>query len=128
VDKKERTELSEIDACDLFISPAIREVGWDPVKRIRREVTLAPGPVIVRGNRSSHNKKKRGFADYVLAWEPGIPVVDASFRWVRRGLAHLLPPTRLITADGLTDPDSRRPVPSNPYDGLGNASSAEQVS
>jgi type I restriction enzyme R subunit len=29
---------------------------------------------VVRGNLSSRNKKKKKFADYVLYWEPGIPV------------------------------------------------------
>ncbi|MFA7346602.1 MAG: DEAD/DEAH box helicase family protein [Desulfurivibrionaceae bacterium] len=71
MDKK---ELSEIDICDLFITPALKDAGWDQLKQIRREVTLTPGPVIVRGNMSSRNKKKKKFADYILSWEPGVPV------------------------------------------------------
>jgi type I restriction enzyme, R subunit len=71
LDKK---SLSEIDICDLFISPAIKDAGWEPTTQIRREVTLAPGPVTVRGNVASRNKKKRKFADYVLYQEPGIPI------------------------------------------------------
>lgn len=74
MDSKDKKKLSEIDICDLFITPAIRSAGWDSMKQIRREVTLAPGPVVVRGNMSSRNKKKRKFADYVLSWEPGVPV------------------------------------------------------
>lgn len=74
MDKKEKQALSEIDICDLFITPAIKDAGWDQLTQIRREVTLTPGPVIVRGNMSSRNKKKRKFADYVLQWEPGVPV------------------------------------------------------
>ena len=69
-----KKELSEIDICDLFITPAIKDAGWEPLIQIRREVTLAPGPVIVRGNMSARNKKKKKFADYVLSFEPGIPV------------------------------------------------------
>ena len=74
-----KKELSETDICDLFITPAIKDAGWDPMRQIRREVTLTPGPVIVRGNLSSRNKKKKKFADYVLSWEPGVPlaVVEA---------------------------------------------------
>ena len=72
--KKEKQELSEIDICDLFITPAIKAAGWDAMRQIRREVTLTPGPVIVRGNMSSRNKKKKKFADYVLSWEPGVPL------------------------------------------------------
>jgi type I restriction enzyme R subunit len=71
LDKK---SLSESDICDLFISPAIRDAGWDPITQIRREVTLTPGPVVVRGNVASRNKKKKKFADYVLYQEPGVPI------------------------------------------------------
>jgi type I restriction enzyme R subunit len=74
LDKKDKRNLSETDICDLFITPAITQAGWDQMRQIRREVTLAPGPVIVRGNMSSRNKKKKKFADYVLSWEPGVPI------------------------------------------------------
>src|SRR5215510_3517857 len=74
MDSKDKKELSEIDICDLFITPAIKQAGWDFMKQVRREVTLAPGPVIVRGTMSSRNKKKKKFADYVLSWQPGVPV------------------------------------------------------
>jgi type I restriction enzyme R subunit len=70
----DKKKLSEIDICDLFISPAIKDAGWDPMTQIRREVTLAPGPVVVRGNVASRNKKKKKFADYVLYKEFGVPV------------------------------------------------------
>lgn len=70
----DKKKLSESDICDLFITPAIKNAGWDAIKQIRREVTLTPGPVVVRGNLSSRNKKKKKFADYVLSWEPGIPI------------------------------------------------------
>ncbi len=71
LDKK---SLSESDICDLFISPAIKGAGWDPMTQIRREVTLTPGPVVVRGNVASRNKKKSKFADYILYQEPGVPI------------------------------------------------------
>ncbi len=74
MNKKDKQKLSEIDICDLFITPAIKNAGWDQMQQIRREVTLTPGPVIVRGNMSARNKKKKKFADYVLSWEPGIPI------------------------------------------------------
>ncbi|MHA4812613.1 EcoAI/FtnUII family type I restriction enzme subunit R [Flavitalea flava] len=74
-----KKELSESDICDLYITPAIKNAGWDPFKQIRREVTLTPGPVIVRGEMSARNKKKKKFADYVLSREPGtrIAVIEA---------------------------------------------------
>ena len=74
MDSKEKKKLSESDICDLFITPAIKDAGWNPLTQIRREVTLTPGPVVVRGNMSSRNKKKKKFADYVLSWEPGVPI------------------------------------------------------
>lgn len=79
MDDTQKKKCSEIDICDLFITPAIKQAGWDQMLQIRREVTLAPGPVVVRGNLSSRNKKKRKFADYVLSLKPGLPlaVVEA---------------------------------------------------
>ena len=74
MDPSEKKKLSEADVCDLFITPAIKEADWDPLTQIRREVTLTPGPVIVRGNLSARNQKKKKFADYVLSWEPGVPI------------------------------------------------------
>jgi len=69
-----KKELSEIDICDIYITPAIKRAGWDQIKQIRREVTLTPGPIIVRGNMSARNKRKKKFADYVLYWEPEVPI------------------------------------------------------
>lgn len=74
MDKLDKKELSEIDICDLFITPSIKDAGWDQMTQIRREVTLTPGPIIVRGNMSSRNKRKKKFADYVLSQRPGVPV------------------------------------------------------
>lgn len=71
---KEKKELSEADIKAKFITPAIVSAGWDEMTQIRREVTLTPGPVVVRGNLSSRNKKKKKFADYVLQKEKGVPV------------------------------------------------------
>lgn len=74
MDSKEKKKLSEIGICDLFITTSIKDAGWDQLTQIRREVTLTPGPVIVRGNISSRNKKKKKFADYVLQWKAGVPI------------------------------------------------------
>lgn len=74
MNKDDKRLLSETDICDLFITPAMRAAAWDQLIQIRREVTLTPGPVVVRGNLSSRNKKLRKFADYVLYWKPSIPI------------------------------------------------------
>ena len=71
IDKK---ELSETDICDLYITPAIKNAGWNQMTQIRREVTLSPGPVVVRGNSASRNKYKRKRADYVLQLKQGLPI------------------------------------------------------
>lgn len=56
---KDKKELSEADIRAKIIDPAIAKAGWDETTQIRREVTLTPGPVVVRGNLSSRNKKRR---------------------------------------------------------------------
>ena len=74
MDPEDKKELSEADIKAKFIDPALAQAGWDELTQIRREVTLTPGPVVVRGTLSSRNKKKKKFADYVLQKEKGVPV------------------------------------------------------
>lgn len=74
MDSKEKKELKESDIKAKFITPAIVSAGWDEMTQIRREITLTPGPVVVRGNLSSRNKKKKKFADYVLQRKKGVPI------------------------------------------------------
>lgn len=74
MDNKDKKQLSESDIKAKFITPALVNAGWDEMTQIRREVTLTPGPVVVRGNLSSRNTKKKKFADYVLQKEKGVPV------------------------------------------------------
>ncbi|HWA35636.1 MAG TPA: DEAD/DEAH box helicase family protein [Cyclobacteriaceae bacterium] len=83
-----KKELSEIDICDNFITPAIKNAGWDQYTQIRREVTLTPGPVIVRGEMSSRNKKKKKFADYVLHKEPGVPIAVVEAKDNNKTVSH----------------------------------------
>jgi len=88
MDSAEKRKLSETDICDLFITPAIQKAGWNPISQIRREVTLTPGPVVVRGNLSSRNTKKKKFADYVLSWEPGVPIAIVEAKDNNRTVSH----------------------------------------
>ena len=88
MDSKDKKTLSETDICDLFITPAIRDAGWDAMRQIRREVTLTPGPIVVRGNISSRNKKKKKFADYVLYWEPSVPVAVVEAKDNKHTVSH----------------------------------------
>jgi 7,8-dihydropterin-6-yl-methyl-4-(beta-D-ribofuranosyl)aminobenzene 5'-phosphate synthase len=83
-----KKELSEIDICDLYITPAIKAAGWDQYTQIRREVTLTSGPVVVRGELSARNKKKKKFADYVLHKEPGIPIAVVEAKDNTKTISH----------------------------------------
>lgn len=74
MNQQDKQKLSESDICDLFITPAIKQAGWDQSRQIRREFALTPGPVVVRGNMSSRNKKRAKRTDYMLQWESGIPI------------------------------------------------------
>ena len=64
--------LSERDICTKFITPAIKQAGWDEMSQIREEVSFTKGRIIVRGKLVSRGKAKR--ADYVLYFKPNIPI------------------------------------------------------
>ena len=69
MDKK---QLSERDICTKFITPALRQAGWDEMSQIREEVSFTKGRIIVRGKLVTRGKAKR--ADYVLYYKPNIPL------------------------------------------------------
>src|SRR6266540_1987960 len=64
--------LSERDICTKFITPALRQAGWDVMSQIREEVSFTKGRIIVRGKLVSRGKGKR--ADYILYYKPNIPL------------------------------------------------------
>jgi type I restriction enzyme R subunit len=67
-----KKELSERDICTKFITPALRQAGWDELTQLREEVSFTKGRVIVRGQMVSRGKAKR--ADYILYYKPNIPL------------------------------------------------------
>ncbi len=69
MDKK---SLSERDICTKFITPALRQVGWDEMVQIREEVSFTKGRIIVRGKLVHRGKSKR--ADYILYYKSNIPI------------------------------------------------------
>lgn len=69
MDKKTFTER---DICTKFITPALRDSGWDEQTQIREEVQITKGRIIVRGRLVTRAKRKR--ADYVLSYKPNIPL------------------------------------------------------
>ena len=68
----EKRSLSERDICTKFITPALRDAGWDVLSQIREEVSFTNGRIIVRGKLVSRGQGKR--ADYVLYYKPNIPI------------------------------------------------------
>jgi type I restriction enzyme, R subunit len=69
MDKK---SLSERDICTKFITPAVKQAGWDEMSQIREEVHFTKGRIIVRGKLVTRGKAK--FADYILYYKPNIPI------------------------------------------------------
>src|SRR6478735_8575935 len=64
--------LTERDICSKFITPAVRNAGWDEMLQIREEVSFTKGRIIVRGKLVSRGRAKR--ADYILYYKPNIPL------------------------------------------------------
>src|SRR6476661_1935043 len=68
----DKRSLTERDICSKFITPAVRNAGWDEMLQIREEVSFTKGRIIVRGKLVSRGRAKR--ADYVLYYKPNIPI------------------------------------------------------
>ncbi|HAR32908.1 MAG TPA: restriction endonuclease, partial [Desulfobacter sp.] len=67
-----KKQLSERDICTKFITPALKQAGWDIATQVREEFSLTKGRIIVRGHLHTRAKHKR--ADYVLFYKPNIPI------------------------------------------------------
>jgi len=67
-----KKQLNERDICTKFITPAVRQAGWDEMTQIREEVRFTNGRIIVRGKLVTRGKGKR--ADYILYYKPNIPI------------------------------------------------------
>jgi type I restriction enzyme R subunit len=67
-----KKSLSERDICTKFITPAVKQAGWDVLSQIREEVSFTKGRIIVRGRLVTRGKAKR--ADYILYYKPNIPL------------------------------------------------------
>ena len=68
----DKRDLSERDICTKFITPALRDAGWDEMSQIREEVSFTKGRILVRGNVCTRGQRKR--ADYILYFKPNIPL------------------------------------------------------
>lgn len=67
-----KKQLSERDICTKFITPALKQAGWNIQTQIREEVYFTDGRIYVRGSSTARGKRK--FADYILYYRPNIPV------------------------------------------------------
>src|SRR3972149_6770474 len=66
-----KKNLSERDICTKFITPAVKDAGWDAVSQMRGAVYFTKGRIIVRGKLVTRGKAK--FADHILYYRPNIP-------------------------------------------------------
>ena len=64
-------KYSEEDVKLKFITPAI-EKKWNKMNQITMEYSFTDGRVIVRGNLTTREKKKR--ADYILSYKKNLPI------------------------------------------------------
>ena len=58
-----KKQLSERDICTKFITPSLRQAGWDEMTQLREEVSFTKGRIIVRGKLVTRGKAKRILAD-----------------------------------------------------------------
>src|SRR6478609_10487368 len=63
--------LSERDICTKFITPALKQAGWDIDTQILEEVSFTDGKIYVKGKLTARGKRKR--VDYILYYK-SIPV------------------------------------------------------
>ena len=69
----DKRSLTERDICTKFITPVLRNAGWDEVRQLREEVTFTNGRIAVRGKLASRGRAKR--ADCILyCSKPDIPI------------------------------------------------------
>jgi type I restriction enzyme R subunit len=87
LDKK---QLSEIDICEKFISPAIARAGWNIHDQIFREYPLRVGRVTVRGNKSHRDQSTVLRADYALFYKSNIPIAVVEAKDNNKAMAQVL--------------------------------------
>ncbi|HEY9401765.1 MAG TPA: DEAD/DEAH box helicase family protein [Pyrinomonadaceae bacterium] len=80
--------LTETEVRTRFITPAIRNAGWES-QQIREEVPLTAGKVKLKGNLASRGEGK--FADYVLYYKQGVPLAVVEAKHNRHTLGKGMP-------------------------------------
>ena len=73
LDKK---TLSERDICSKFITPALKNAGWDLDRQVLEEVSFTAGKIYVRGKLTARGERKR--ADYILYYNANpVAIIEA---------------------------------------------------
>jgi len=68
--------LSERDICTKFITPALKNAGWDIDTQILEEVSFTDGKIYVKGKLTARGKRKR--ADYILHYKSiAVAIIEA---------------------------------------------------
>lgn len=68
--------LSERDICTKYITPALKDAGWDIDTQVLEEVSFTDGKIFVRGKLTARGKRKR--ADYILYYRSNpIAIIEA---------------------------------------------------
>ncbi len=94
MDKK---TLSERDICSKYISPALKNAGWDLNTQVLEEVTFTDGKIYVRGKLTARGERKR--ADYLLYYQDNpIAIIEAkdNKHSVRAGIQQALNYARIL--------------------------------
>ena len=60
-----KKDLTERDICTKFITPAVKDAGWDVLSQIREQVYFTKGRIIVRGRLVT-----RGTCSRIRRWSP----------------------------------------------------------
>lgn len=66
-----KKDLTEKDICIQYITPAIKNAGWD-IKQIKEEFTFTAGRIYVKEERTARGPQKR--ADYILYHKTDLPL------------------------------------------------------
>ncbi|MCA9486835.1 DEAD/DEAH box helicase family protein [Candidatus Woesearchaeota archaeon] len=67
-----KRQLSETDIKTKYITPALKNAGWDIKKFVREEVSFTAGKVIINGKTTKRGERKR--ADYLLFAKDNLPL------------------------------------------------------
>ena len=71
-----KQQLSERDICTKYITPALKDAGWDIVTQVLEEVSFTDGKIHVRGKLTARGTRKR--ADYILYYKSvAVAIIEA---------------------------------------------------